>query len=165
MLPCEEKFIEALYTKAGVNHGPRHEKKEALNRFAEEHLAADTGGATETLETIIEALGKALGSLKENDGLVVTKTFINKALTAAHKLAPAANKIPPLSPEEQDMVNGVYARFDAVNGTAKQKNAVLQKYIGTRSFHCSGAAEMSEAAFEAMELRANERVYLLLNAS
>ena len=93
MMPCEEKFIESIYTKAGVNHGTQQEKKDALKQFEAAHLSVDERTALnsflvpEEVKVIIEALGDALGSLKQNDALLAAKTFINKALTAAHKLA------------------------------------------------------------------------------
>ena len=68
----------------------------------------------------------------------------------------------PLTPEEQEKVNAVYARFDVSGGTPKQKSAILQKFIGVREFHCRGESKLSDAEFDEMELRANERIYLLL---
>jgi len=68
----------------------------------------------------------------------------------------------PLTPEEQQVIDKVYQRFQCLDKSHKEKSNVLQKFIGPREFHCQGESTLSQEAFDEMELRANERIYLLL---
>ena len=66
---------------------------------------------------------------------------------------------PPLSSEEQTTLNLYYGRFKVADKSPQEKIAALQRHIGPRQFFAFGGGETVE-----MELRSNERVYLLLNA-
>lgn len=69
----------------------------------------------------------------------------------------------PLDTTEQAIVDKIYSKFGILEGTPEQKSTVLQKFTGPREFHCQGEDKLSPKEFAEMELRANERVYLLLN--
>lgn len=66
---------------------------------------------------------------------------------------------PPLSEENQTLLNAVYARFDVLDKDAHHKNEALQKLIQPRRFFAFGGQESIE-----MELRMNERIYLRTHA-
>jgi len=65
---------------------------------------------------------------------------------------------PPLSSSEQGVLNTYYGRFQVQDKGPREKIDALQRHIGPRQFFAFGGGETIE-----MELRSNERVYLLLN--
>lgn len=71
---------------------------------------------------------------------------------------PAVSIPPPLSSAEQATLNTYYDRFKVADKGPREKIDALQRHIGPRSFFAFGGGETIE-----MELRSNERVYLLLN--
>jgi len=71
-----------------------------------------------------------------------------------------ANHTPaPLSDADKRILDEFYAKYQVVNGSDAEKNDALKKAIQARSFFALGGGETL-----AMELRANERIFLLKNS-
>lgn len=72
---------------------------------------------------------------------------------------PSLNHIPePFLPEEAEALRNFYQLYGAENKSAEEKNQVLMKRLQARSFYAFGGNETPE-----MELRANERIFLIEN--
>jgi len=70
---------------------------------------------------------------------------------------PVPNHTPPtLAGNDKVKLDMFYAKYGVQNGTAEEKIEALKKEIQARSFFALGGEETAE-----MELRANERIYLL----
>ncbi len=79
--------------------------------------------------------------------------------TSTLVFTPKAGHVPPpLEQKDQQKVDLVYTRYGVAGGQPVEKIQALQKEIQARSFFAVGGEET-----ELMELRANERIYLLCN--
>jgi hypothetical protein len=73
---------------------------------------------------------------------------------------PAANHTPPpLEGNDKKVLDAFYTRYEVINRGDEEKNEALKKVIQARNFFALGGNETI-----AMELRANERIYLLKHA-
>src|SRR5580692_8711155 len=70
---------------------------------------------------------------------------------------PSPNHVPaPLTGKDKKVLDAFYTKYGVMGGEDSDKNEALKKVIQARSFFALGGNETM-----AMELRANERIYLL----
>lgn len=79
---------------------------------------------------------------------------VNEATLISRPIAD--HVIPPLAGQEKEKLDELYSRFGVNDKGPDEKNQVLMKEIQARKFFAFGGGETKE-----MELRANERIYLL----
>jgi len=72
----------------------------------------------------------------------------------------AGHKSAPLASADKKKMDAFYTRFGVLDASPTEKNKALQKVIQDREFFVVGGGETDE-----MELRANERIFLLNHAS